>query len=105
MGYMRHHAIIVTSWDHNALDAALHQAVLLGNTCTTISVSPTNDYRTFVVVPDGSKEGWEDSDKGDLARYQLRCWIADQEDGGSRFSWAEVMYGDEEGELSVRGRR
>jgi hypothetical protein len=107
MGYMRHHALIVTTWDFEKAKAAFVEAVGFGNTCTDIHKSSINDYHTFVVLPDGSKEGWKHSEDGDMARAELIQWLHEQrlEDDSSHYSWAEIMYGDDEGELSIRGSR
>lgn len=60
MGYMRHHAIIVTA-----------------------------------SLPEDAKEWWAASDQGDAAREELRDWLR----ASIRYySWAEVQYGDEDGD-------
>ena len=62
-----------------------------------------NSYLSFFIPPDGSKEGWPDSDLGDERRARFIAWLHDQEfeDGGSCLAWAEVQYGDEDGEQVV----
>lgn len=95
MGYMRHHAIVVTTWDAKKINAARDEAVRLGNVCTLVCPSPSNGYQSFLVVPDGSKEGWPESDKGDGARAAFIGWLSaqDYEDGSSPYDWVEVVYG------------
>ena len=77
MGYMRHHMIVVTSWDKKLIWEAhmkaceiFFQPSHVGNSVgvTPIMTSPVNHYYTFFVPPDGSKEGWNDSDDGDENR-------------------------------------
>jgi len=59
--------------------------------------SPTNSRFSFAVFPDGSKEGWEQSNVGDAQRANLIKWLDRQryEDGSSPFDWVEVQYGDD----------
>jgi len=97
MGYMRHHAILVSTYLRGNLRRARAEAKSLGLRYTDIVESRLNNVVTFAVVPDGSKEGWPDSDAGDTARDKFIAWLDQQryEDGSSWFEWAEVQYGDE----------
>lgn len=101
MGYERHHAIAVTSFDHKALIAARECAVdLFSETdCAITEITPkaVNGRRSFFIAPDGSKEGWPESDAGDLARRRFVHWLRAQafKDGSSFLSWVEVQYGDD----------
>jgi hypothetical protein len=113
MGYMRHHAIIVTNWnseesphpmkDTPTIEDAHRQAQECGLVTSPISPPATNGYRTFLVFPDGSKEGWETSDEGDAARDAFVAWLEKSryDDGSTPFDWAEVQYGDEDGHQYV----
>lgn len=106
MGYMRHHVIIVTTYGEHAqkaYDAALD--VFGATRLSPLCASELNGYLSFFVVPDGSKEGWKDSDDGDVRRARFKDWFRDQcyEDGSSPYDWCECMYGDDEGELSISG--
>ena len=98
MGYMRHHAIIVTSWSDNHIQKARRKALDLHMLITPNIESNINGYQSFFIPPDGSKEGWEESDGGDKKRDQFVEWLNTQrtEDGGTYLKWAEVQYGDEE---------
>lgn len=109
MGYMRHDAIVVTSYDREraerahafAFDTFLPIAKLLeANGCSLVSEilsAPINSAYTFVIGPDGSKEGWEPSDMGDSARNTFVEWLDAQrhEDGSSPYDWVWVQYGDD----------
>ena len=64
MGYMRHHAILVTSWDAKLLASAHAQAVKMFAYVSPISPAFVNGYQSFFIPPDGSKEGWPESDAG-----------------------------------------
>lgn len=114
MGYMRHHAIIVTSWKTEALEAAHRKArELFGPTSLSASEhvrvsdiidSGMNGYHSFFVAPDGSKEGWQDSDEGDVQRDTFIAWLGANwtyDDGSTPFDWVEVQYGDDNREQRV----
>lgn len=98
MGRMRHHAIVVTCWDETELIAARAAALTAGCAVTLIGPPTTNGYVSFLVVPDGSKEGWPESDRGDTARDTFVAWIRAHTygDGSNRYDWAEVQYGDDD---------
>ena len=74
MGYIAHHAIIVTGtqWGEENIDTAHEIALKVfdNSACcvTPIFKSGVNGYRTFMVTPDGSKEGWIESDECDVLR-------------------------------------
>lgn len=109
MGYMRHHAIVVTGSDYPAAEAALTAAHDFaernGGTVSPIVASPTNGYgyQSFAVFPDGSKEGWEDSDLGDARRAALVKFMDTfrYADGSGPLRWVEVQYGDDNSETRV----
>lgn len=108
MGYMRHHAIVVTSWDKEALTKAHAQAQKMFDPVSAACVSKgssvvsavvdagLNGYRSFLIAPDGSKEGWPESDAYDLARAEFVKWLNAQrhEDGSTLLQFAEVFFGD-----------
>lgn len=103
MGCIRHHAIVVTTRLDNRIDTARQKAIELGMTVTSIADEVTNGYLSFLVAPDGSKEGWEESAAGDERRAAFKEWLRSQEyeDGSSPFSWVEVMYGDDAGGVEI----
>ena len=93
MGYIRHDAIIVVGWDAS-LERAHAHAAGLSLPVSEIVISPLNHYRSFLIAPDGSKEGWEESEKGDWARQAWKDWIKQQED--FYVDWVHVsLAGDE----------
>ena len=94
MGYMQHHAIIVTSWDENHLSKAWEKATQIFRTSqiTPIAHSPVNDYSTFLIGPDGSKEGWDESAKGNDQRTAFIDWMAENA-SSTYLDWAEIQYG------------
>lgn len=100
MGYVRHQAIVVTSWDADLLKRAHLKAVDLGLRVTNVIPSEVNQYQSFMVGPDGSKSGWDVDGEGDLKRHAWRCWANEQrhEDGSSSLYWVEIDYGGDEAE-------
>jgi hypothetical protein len=98
MGYIKHNAIIVTSWEPVAVEQARAKSEELGMVVSAVVKSRVNDYGSILVAPDGSKEGWEDSAAGDAQRAALRAWLNSQryEDGSSSIEWCEVSYGSDD---------
>lgn len=105
MGYMVHHAIIVTCWDHDRLsklrDEIVSEAVKRGLAPLVgpFVESVVNGYCSFLIAPDGSKEGWAHSDDGDAFRDWVVALMESQvyDDGSTWLDWCEVQYGDEDG--------
>lgn len=95
MGYMRHNAIIVTGFDEAKVNAWHAEAVaIFGGAVTNIVKAEINGYWSFLVGPDGSKEGWAESDEGDERRARFLAYL-----GGQQWpDWIEVQYGDDNGE-------
>lgn len=97
MGRIAHHAIVVTTWKPELLVEAHRKAEEFGCAVSSIVVSPINGYRSFLVAPDGSKEGWSDSDRGDEQRDKFIAWMNSKayDDGSNALRWAEVFYGED----------
>ena len=98
MGYMRHHTIIVCSWDQNKLQEVHTEAVTVFGEQVSNIVGPfINNYAAFFVAPDGSKEGWETSDLGDKRRDSFTEWLNDQAFGdcSNSLGWVEVQFEDD----------
>ena len=59
-------------------------------------VVPTrrNGGGSFFIAPDGSQEGWEESDRGDQQRDVFVRWLKTQRegDGSSWFAWRAISY-------------
>jgi hypothetical protein len=92
---MRHHAIVVTGFDPDRVDQARQEAINLHMTVSEVLRSPVNEYYSFFVAPDGSKEFWTESDDGDKAREALKRYLRAKHPGGY-LDWVEVQYGDDE---------
>lgn len=106
MGYMRHHAIIVSTSDEKFAAEALKQALEIFGDNGQVGPpmkSPVNKYSTFLIGPDGSKESWTDSEDGDSCRAAMIAWLDNKryDDGSSPLEWVEIQYGDEMGETVI----
>lgn len=106
MGYMRHHAFLVTTFDQGRAQAAHEKAMgIFGQLVSELNESIVNGYYSFAIFPDGSKEGWGTSDQGDEGRALFRNWLELQryEDYSSPYDWVwvEVQYGDDNRETRI----
>lgn len=88
---------MVTSWNEEKLQEAHTKAIEIFKDIVPITPPAVNGYVSFLVAPDGGKEWWTHSDKGDAARDELVSWLDNQryEDGGTSLRWVEVQFGDE----------
>lgn len=99
MGYTLHEAIIVTSWDSAAIVEARAAADALGLPVSDIVNAPLNGFRSFAVLPDGSKEGWDDANDYESRRAALIARlrvIAAYSDGSSPIDFCCVQWGEDE---------
>lgn len=103
MGYIRHHAIVVTSHGDHAFNAHRKAVLIFGHLVSNIIDSEFNGYMSFFIAPDGSKEGWSDSDDYDSKRNEFISWIKSNvyEDGSNSISYAMLYYGDDNGEAKI----
>ena len=106
MGYMRHHCFVVTGTQFGGIERAHAAAVEFGLSPTELTPEVTNGYHSFMVPPDGSKEGWDESKAGDARRRRFAEWLVEQraiEDCNKALyvDWAEIQYGDDEGETII----
>lgn len=103
MGYMRHHAIVVTSWDSDLIEKAHKAASDSFPWVSPVSEAGVNDYQSFFIPPDGSKEGWDSSDLGDSRRAGYVRWLDSQryEDGSTALDWVEVQFGDDNYQTAI----
>lgn len=106
MGYMRHHAICVTSCLPTAIKEAHQWAMESFKVCAVTEITPVavNGYQSFFIAPDGSKEGWEDSDVGNQERKDFEDYVSTflvKKFGYCPLVWIEVQYGDDNGETKI----
>jgi hypothetical protein len=98
MGYIRHDAIVVTGWDKERVEPARAKAVELGLPCSELVHSPSNGYVSFFIAPDGSKEGWEASYRGEQARADWIAWA--RKTDAFWVDWAHVSYGGDDAQYA-----
>lgn len=106
MGYIRHHAILVTTYNQDLAKKAYAKAQgLFEEQVSQLAPPATNGYQSFMIVifPDGGKEGWDTSEQGDSHRTQFIEWLEAQRysDHSSSYDWVEVQYGDDNGETCI----
>lgn len=107
MGYMRHHAIVVTTFVGDIEEAHAKAVELFsswgGERADTGVVSEIvgswiNGYHSFFIAPDGSKEGREESENGDKARDEFIAWIEAEQ---RYLRYVEVQFADDDGVVKV----
>lgn len=98
MGYNVEHAIVVTSWEKKLLAKAHKKAEAIFPHVSEVVQHVTNGGGSFLVPPDGSKEGWDESNDGNKRRAEFVAWLDKQryEDGSTSLRWVEVLYADDE---------
>ena len=102
MGYIRHHAIVVTSNEEGIKKSHTKAKEIFPNV-SNIMKDGINGYQSFFIPPDGSKEGWPSSHKGDQRRKEYVQWINEQayDDGSNQISFAHFYYGDDEEQCEI----
>lgn len=109
MGYIAHHALVITDYDGNGTLAPWQVIVedfrreydleryIVG------PIGPfTNGYVSYIYAPDGSKEGWDTSDEHDANRRALIDLLSNPNaDWKSRPDFALVRFGGDESELAT----
>lgn len=102
MGYMRAHAIVVDSWSADIIEAH-EKAAEMFPWVSPLSPPACNGNRSFFIPPDGSKEGWAESDLGDDRRKAFKRWLRTKcyDDGSTSLRWVEVQFADDENENKV----
>ncbi|MFF2531535.1 hypothetical protein ACFVS2_21745 [Brevibacillus sp. NPDC058079] len=98
MGDIKHNAIVVTGSRYaiSQLEIVHGTALaLFGSLVSPIIESRLNGFHSFFVAPDGSKEGWKESDDADKQRKKLETFIDSlaYSDGSNSIHYADVSYG------------
>lgn len=76
MGRIKHDAIVVTAWSTKYLSPVHEKACeLFGPLVSEMVPGAVNGQASFLVAPDGSKEGWDDSDLHDDLREQFKEYL------------------------------
>jgi len=97
MGTQRHHAIVISGQEDHLMVAAHNMAVSLELPTTPIVRARYNGWSSFCVVPDGSNEGWVESNLMDESRAVLIRWLT----AHRQFDWIEVSFADEQGPSKI----
>lgn len=98
MGYIRHHSIVVTSFDKEYISESYNEAVKqFGSLVSELIESQTNGYVTFFIAPDGSKEGWTPSNEADVKRAEYISFLKECD----CVSYCEFFYGDDCGQAKI----
>jgi hypothetical protein len=99
MGYIKHHTIVVTSWKKDYINDARNKAIGLFKDLASADslVSPilegiVNTQYSFFIAPDGSSEGWSESDQCNHARNEYLNWL----ESNNRVDFVEVMFGGDD---------
>jgi uncharacterized phage infection (PIP) family protein YhgE len=105
MGLIQHKVLIVTGYDVNYFGEGMHfdnalkkAKSLFPELMSNVIKSEINEYQTFMIAPDGSKEGWTLSDETDkkldeMVAY-LRTTACKFHDGSSCLNWFLASYGE-----------
>ena len=99
MGTIQHKAMLVTSCDLKQLKKAHTKALKLfdKSNVTKITGCGMNGYKTFVIVPCGSKLEWPEDVEHDESMAKFKEYCDDKftyEDGSSAISRVLVNYGE-----------
>lgn len=104
MGYHMHHVLIVTTWCDKSYLAVVEFAKKNDIPIVEQPSAAINGYRSLVVFPDGSKEGWPDSDAGDNRRALLGSFLRRKTNRtyvGFYVDWVEVAFGGDFGNADI----
>lgn len=112
MGYIKHDAVIVTGYHLEKLHS-LAKTIFQDTPAFVTDISPeaVNGWTTFAIFPDGSKEGWPDSQDADTARqffisrlekHNQACHESD--DGGYPADYVQVRFGGDDHHTTVEAK-
>ena len=106
MGVENNNAVIATTWNRDEVKRIKDfvDGLTEMKSLFIFGSEECNGKTTVVMVPDGSKEGWEESDDGDKLRdaFVTELQKADYDDGINPWDFVEVGYG-EFGQKVLRG--
>lgn len=94
----QHHAIIVTSFNEEKIKKIYKKTLRLfeNKLVSNLVEGVSNTYFSFFIAPDGSKEGWLESQIYDEKRKKLIKYIDSfkYSDGSNAIQYVEVSFGD-----------
>lgn len=105
MGYIRNETMIVSGSNSEKVTRA-HSAAIsifnekkMGTLVSGMQQHITNGGAAFFISPDGSKEGWEDSNTAAEARKEFILFLRETKD--LWLDWALVELGGDDGKFSI----
>ncbi len=115
MGYIKHHTIVVTCWSSERIREVQQKAKdIFGKSfidnsffmkepmakalVSDIIEGIANHQFSFFIAPDGSKEGWSDSNNANSARKEFLDWLDQNNDYCDYF---EVRFGGDDDEYRI----
>lgn len=106
MGTMKHSTLVVYVMLNKHIELVhcqareIYREISEGSEELVSDVVPciVNGGGSFFIAPDGSKEGWEDSDLSDEARKKFLEWIIDCE---YYFDVVEIDFGGDDNSIKV----
>lgn len=103
MGYMRHHSIAVSGFKNELKLCHKYAKRLFGEMVTPIKDTLINGELSFFIGPDGSKEGWPESNEYDQKRETFITFIKSlkYEDESSPVSFCHFYWKDEDHKCEI----
>ncbi len=99
MGRLKHDAVIVTSWDNKYIMEPHAKAIeLFGSLVSDCMPGVVNGQASFFIAPDGSKEGWNESDDHDDKRKEFLDWMKEL---NSFCDYAWIRFGGDDDQTAV----
>lgn len=90
MGYIKHDSIVVVGFDERLAKAHDKALVQFKGLVSNIVDGGMNGYVSFFIGPDGSKEGWEESNVFDKKRVKYKKFLDKLE-----LNWVHVVIGSD----------
>lgn len=99
MGTINHNAIVATTWDDEIVTAVTKWVGTLETKYRSLFIygfGICNGFHTIVMIPDGSKEGWNDSENCDEIRKQFVALLDSfaYKDESNPVNYIEVGFGE-----------
>jgi len=106
MGYIKHNAIICTAWNKESVIEAKDKAKEIfssnqeGSSCLVSEIVEyiVNEGYSFFIAPDGSKEGWDDSNNCDTSRKEFTEWL---DNSDNYCDYIEVRFGGDDDDNKI----
>lgn len=105
MGYMSHNAIVCVFFSRDRAELCHAKAKeIFGENVSEITKEVTNGYCSFLVPPDGSKEGWSESYNGDMRRDEFKKWLTETKEQ-HWCDWVEISMPEDDAPSIVSSYR